>query len=172
MKFISQDRDISIPDGVSLSVKARTVTVTGPRGSLTKNLQHVMMDISQPSKSKINVKVWHGKRKHVACIRTICSIIENMITGVTKGFEYKMRFVYAHFPINANISDKGDHIEIRNFLGDKNTRRIQMLEGVSIKMSEAQKDEVILVGNDVQAVSQSGIFLSNYQPLPFAILSP
>ena len=27
----------------------------------------------------------------------------NMITGVTKGFEYKMRLVYAHFPININI---------------------------------------------------------------------
>jgi large subunit ribosomal protein L9e len=26
-----------------------------------------------------------------------------MITGVTKGYEYKMRLVYAHFPININI---------------------------------------------------------------------
>jgi large subunit ribosomal protein L9e len=65
------------------------------------------MDISRPSKTTIGVKVWHGARKHVACIRTITSHIENMITGVTKGFEYKMRFVYAHFPINANISDSG-----------------------------------------------------------------
>jgi large subunit ribosomal protein L9e len=68
-----------------------------------------------------------------------------------------MRFVYAHFPINANISDSGNHIEIRNFLGDKNTRRIQLLEGVTVKLSEAQKDEIILQGNDVQSVSQSGI---------------
>ena len=30
-----------------------------------------------------------------------------MITGVTKGFEYKMRLVYAHFPININIEDSG-----------------------------------------------------------------
>ena len=28
---------------------------------------------------------------------------QNMITGVTKGYEYKMRLVYAHFPININI---------------------------------------------------------------------
>lgn len=29
-----------------------------------------------------------------------------MITGVTKGFEYKMRLVYAHFPININIESE------------------------------------------------------------------
>jgi large subunit ribosomal protein L9e len=52
----------------------------------------------------------------------------------------------------------GDHIEIRNFLGDKNTRRIQLLPGVTVTLSEAQKDEIVLVGNDVQAVSQSGEF--------------
>lgn len=32
---------------------------------------------------------------------TLCH--QNMITGVTKGYEYKMRLVYAHFPININI---------------------------------------------------------------------
>lgn len=29
-----------------------------------------------------------------------------MITGVTKGYEYKMRLVYAHFPININIESE------------------------------------------------------------------
>ncbi len=29
-----------------------------------------------------------------------------MITGVTKGYEYKMRLVYAHFPININIDSE------------------------------------------------------------------
>lgn len=31
---------------------------------------------------------------------------QNMITGVTKGYEYKMRLVYAHFPININIESE------------------------------------------------------------------
>lgn len=35
-----------------------------------------------------------------------CSFLQNMITGVTKGFEYKMRLVYAHFPININIESE------------------------------------------------------------------
>lgn len=52
-----------------------------------------------------------------------------MIKGVTKGFEYKMRLVYAHFPINANITEEGSCIEVRNFLGEKRVRIVNMLPG-------------------------------------------
>lgn len=54
-----------------------------------------------------------GKKKRLASIRTACSHVANLIKGVTKGFEYKMRLVYAHFPININIEDKGTRVEIR-----------------------------------------------------------
>ena len=57
------------------------------------------------------------------------TIAQNLIKGVTRGFEYKMRLVYAHFPINANIEDEGTRIEIRNFLGEKRVRIVKMLAG-------------------------------------------
>jgi large subunit ribosomal protein L9e len=66
-----------------------------------------------------------------------------------------MRYVYAHFPINVNISDDGKEVEIRNFLGEKVVRRVTMLPGVEIVHSKAQKDEIILSGNDIENVSQS-----------------
>jgi large subunit ribosomal protein L9e len=156
MKHILQTRDVNIPEGVTLRVKARQIQVKGPRGELTKNFKHVDLDIQKLSDRKLRVKVWHGARKHIACIRTSCSHIENMIKGVTKGFEYKMRLAYAHFPINAVVTENGKMIEIRNFLGEKIVRRVQMLDGVTVSISSAQKDELILVGNDIQNVSQSG----------------
>lgn len=50
----------------------------------------------------------HGSRKNVAALRTVRSIVNNMIIGVTKGFKYKMRYVYAHFPINVNLEKDND----------------------------------------------------------------
>jgi large subunit ribosomal protein L9e len=107
------------------------------------------------SKTKLRVNIWFGNRKQIACLRTICSSVNNMIKGVTKGFEYKMRLVYAHFPINVNVSDDAKTVEIRNFLGEKIVRRVAMLEGVTAEISKVQKDELILVGNDIENVSQS-----------------
>ncbi|KAJ1967655.1 60S ribosomal protein L9B [Dispira parvispora] len=155
MRDIYKDEIITIPAGVTLSVKARVVKVTGPRGSLTKSFRHIGVEFQRPGKDKLKIIVWGGNRKHVACIRTVSSHIQNLITGVTKGFLYKMRYVYAHFPINVNITGDGKTVEIRNFLGEKVVRRITLLDGVSCEISTAQKDELILSGNDVENVSQS-----------------
>ena len=66
-----------------------------------------------------------------------------------------MRLVYAHFPINVNIVKDGKEIEIRNFLGEKIVRVVPMLDGVKIDRSANVKDELVLVGNDVELVSRS-----------------
>lgn len=84
MKDIYKDEDFEIPDGVSVTVKSRLVTVKGPRGELTKSLRHINMEIKKISDKKIKLIVWHGGRKHVACLRTVRSLIMNMIQGVTK----------------------------------------------------------------------------------------
>lgn len=67
-----------------------------------------------------------------------------------------MRSVYAHFPINCAVQEGGGSVEIRNFLGEKFVRKVGMLPGVSIKPSTL-KDEFILEGNDIEAVSTSGM---------------
>jgi len=129
MKDIYKDDTLDVPSNVEVSIKSRIVTVKGPRGVLTKNLRHLDIEIRLETPRKIRFIVWHGKRKHVACIRTVRSLINNMIVGVTKGYQYKMRYVYAHFPINVNISDNGREVEIRNFLGEKIIRKVAMPEG-------------------------------------------
>lgn len=45
MKDLSSVETLTIPADVTVKVKARTITVTGPRGTLTKNVGHVAMDI-------------------------------------------------------------------------------------------------------------------------------
>merc|ERR1712066_884450 len=79
----------------------------------------------------------------------------NAVIGVTKGYLYKMRFVYAHFPINVSITNKDKRVEIRNFLGEKVVRVVDAIGGVTVKRSTDVKDEIVLQGNDIESVSRT-----------------
>ncbi|XP_071499991.1 large ribosomal subunit protein uL6-like [Diadema antillarum] len=159
MKTILASRNVEVPEGVDIEVKARRVTVKGPRGTLSRSFKHLRVEIRKLSAKKLQVVKWFGSRKELACVRTLCSHIENMIKGVTLGYRYKMRSVYAHFPINVNVQDSGSLVEIRNFLGEKFIRRVAMREGVTCVPSTKQKDEIILEGNDIELVSQSAALI-------------
>ncbi|KHN02144.1 60S ribosomal protein L9-like [Glycine soja] len=155
MKTILSSETMNIPDGVSIKVHAKVIEVEGPRGKLVRDFHHLNLDFQlitdDGGKRKLKIDSWFGSRKTSAAL----SHVENLITGVTKGYRYKMRFVYAHFPINASIGNNSKSIEIRNFLGEKKVRKVDMLEGVSVVRSEKVKDELVLDGNDIELVSRS-----------------
>ena len=65
-----------------------------------------------------------------------------------------MRAVYAHFPINISMQEGGTVVEIRNFLGEKYIRRVNMRKGVKCSPS-GTKDEIQVEGNDLEMVSLS-----------------
>lgn len=156
MKYVQSVETLAIPDDVTISIKSRIIKVTGPRGELVKALKHVDVAFSQPNKKTVKIYVHNGDRKHVATLRTVKALITNLIKGVTVGYKYKMRFVYAHFPINVNIIEENGSkfIEIRNFLGDKKVRKVPIPEGVDAELSKTQKDELVVSGNSVEDVSQ------------------
>ncbi|CAI9775097.1 unnamed protein product [Fraxinus pennsylvanica] len=165
MKTILSSETMDLPDGVNIKVKAKVIEVEGPRGKLTRDFKHLNLDFQlitdeETGKRKLKVDAWFGSRKTTAAIRTALSHVNNLIIGVTKGYRYKMRFVYAHFPINASITNGSKSIEIRNFLGEKKVRKVDMLDGVSILRSEKVKDELILDGNDIELVSRSGALIN------------
>ncbi|KAG5938411.1 hypothetical protein E4U60_001379 [Claviceps pazoutovae] len=159
MKYIHSQELLEIPTGVKVAIKTRIVTVEGPRGKLVKDLGHLAVNFGHPQKNTISIEIHHGNRKNVATLRTVRSIISNMVVGVTKGFKYKMRYVYAHFPINVNLDQNKEtglwEVEIRNFIGEKIVRRVVMQQGVDVELSKTQKDELVLSGNSLENVSQS-----------------
>ena len=84
MKTIVKTGTVDIPDGVKVEVSSRSITVTGPRGKVSRSLKHLPIDITFKDESTIKIDRWFTYGKQAACIRTACSHISNMIIGVTK----------------------------------------------------------------------------------------
>jgi large subunit ribosomal protein L6 len=89
-------------------------------------------------------------RKERALMGTFKAHINNMIKGVTEGFEYKMKTVYSHFPIKTNV--EGDFFIIHNFLGERSPRKAKILDQVKV---EVNGDNVTVTGIDKEKVGQT-----------------
>uniref|UniRef100_A0A6G1SP13 Large ribosomal subunit protein uL6 n=1 Tax=Aceria tosichella TaxID=561515 RepID=A0A6G1SP13_9ACAR len=159
MKQILGKQEVKIPKDLKCSVKKRVVTITGPRGVLKRSFKHLAISMYMTKERNLRVEKWFGTKKELAAVRTVCSHIENMLKGVTKGFLYKMRAVYAHFPINCVTSEGNSVLEVRNFLGEKYIRRVKMAPGVTVTNSTKQKDELIIEGNSIEDVSRSAALI-------------
>ena len=140
---------------MTITTKSRVVVVKGKRGQLQKSFKHVAVDIKIEG-SKIIIEMWFGSYQNKSAVRSVASSIENMIDGVMKGHKYKMKAVYAHFPITLTVLGKGEAIEIRNFVGERQVKKVSMLPGCIAKKSEV-KDQIEIDGIDLDNVSQTCI---------------
>ncbi len=162
MRTVLVEDWVQIPEGVTVSVKTRQVKVKGPRGEITKSFKHMPVEMSiqkQQTKQRkglyLNIKMWFGGSKQSCSVSTLKSLIRNMINGTISGYRYRMRLVHAHFPINVAIPKDGKSIEVKNFLGGKEVKKIELLPGVTVKLNPDLKDELIFEGIDNQNVSLS-----------------
>jgi len=166
MRDLLTESIIDVPKGViNVAIKSRQVIVKGPLGTLKRDFRHLPIELSvidcgkdkdgKPRGKKVKAQLWFGTKKARAAVRTCTTHIKNMFKGVTKGFEYKMRMVYAHFPISVEIDKGTKKVNVVNFLGEKKDRSVILNDGVNAEKSTDQKDEIKVTGIDLDAVSQS-----------------
>jgi len=140
---------ISIPESVKVEIDQGNITVKADKGEISRYLYHPKISM------KINDKVMevtckNPRRKDKALTGTFVAHINNMVKGLTEGFEYKMKTVYSHFPIKTAV--EGNEFVIQNFLGERSARRAKILEGVTV---EAKGDDVTVRGIDKEKVGQT-----------------
>ncbi len=142
-------RQVEIPEGVEVSVEGSKVTVKGPRGQVSRKLSYPEIEIKkEDSYLVVNSKL--DRKQQKAMVGTLAAHIGNMIAGVTKGFEYKMKVVYSHFPIQLKAAS--GELVISNFLGERKSRSARVLDGVKV---DILKDELVLTGIDKENVGQT-----------------
>lgn len=142
--------EVEVPENVKVTIDGKKVTVEGPLGKIEKDFSHLKKIFISQEGNKVKVEAYHAQKREYAAVRTVASHIENMIIGVTKGYRYKMKIVYAHFPMSIKV--EGDKIVIENYLGERGKRYAKLLPGVKVKV---QKDDVIIEGIDKEAVGQT-----------------
>jgi len=99
-----------------------------------------------------DIRIWAKwpRKKEAALVGTIYSHIQNMISGVQKGFTYKLKIVFSHFPINVKTQDKV--VVIENFTGERRGRKAKILGNVKVKIDA---EDVIVQGLNLEDVSQT-----------------
>jgi large subunit ribosomal protein L6 len=149
MRLPEVSRTIQVSDDVTVNVANKTVNVKGAKGSLLRDFSYATVAIENEGK---NVRIWAKwpRKKEAALIGTICSHINNMIVGVTKGYTYKMKIVFSHFPITVKLQDK--NVVIENFTGERRPRKVKINGDVKVKI---ETDDIVLSGINLEQVSQT-----------------
>jgi len=149
MRAVEALKSIEIPEGVNVKVEGRVVTVNGAKGELTQDFSHAPISIHLEGKT-VRVQASWPRKKEAALVGTVCSHIQNMITGVTKGYTYKLKVVFSHFPISVKVREKT--VAIENFTGERSPRIAKIMGDTRVV---AKDEDIIVQGTQIEDVSQT-----------------
>lgn len=150
-KVFKSKLKLEIPKEIKLKLEGKKVTVKGTKGTISNDFSHMKEIELNYSKNSFEISAYFPRKSTVAKMGTLKSLVENMMDGVTKGYSYKMKIAYSHFPISVDVD--GDKILIKNFIGERSPR-ITFKAGKNIEI-KTTKEDVIVTGLDKNLVGQT-----------------
>src|SRR5438034_2643937 len=150
-RFETLQRTVSIPDQVSVQVEGRTVKVKGPLSSLQEDLSHLPVTINV-NDNRVQLETSWPRKREIGMLGTAAAHVRNMLKGVTQGYRYELRTVYAHFPVTVKVDEKAKVLKIENFTGEKTPRYAKIVEGVKV---DVKGEDISVEGIDLKSVSQT-----------------
>jgi len=126
-------QNIKIPEGIEVNLDENTLTVNGPEGENKRTFDAAKL-VFEKKDNEIIIGSKKATKREKKMMNTIKAHIENMIEGVQKKFEYKVKICFIHFPITVEI--KENEAIIKNFLGEKIPRKLRIPKGVEVKIDK------------------------------------
>jgi large subunit ribosomal protein L6 len=142
--------ELDLPVNVKVRMEGNTFIVDGKLGTLRKDITKLPIAVDLKEK-KLVIRPPGTRKKDLAVTNTAKSIIQSMIKGVESGFTYKLKVVYAHFPIS--VKTKGKEIHVENYFGER-APRVSHIVGDTTKVNVIGED-VIVQGPSLEDVSQT-----------------
>ena len=145
---------IHILDNVDLSINENIVSVKGSKGVLEFNIpQSISLEIKE---NIINVKYDEADQQSVALAGTTRSLINNMIIGVTNGFEKKLELIGVGYRAKAS----GKLLELT--LGFSHPVKYQLPEEVEVETPS--QTEIVLKSHNKQLLGQAAAEIRAFRP--------
>jgi large subunit ribosomal protein L6 len=145
---------VELPSGVEIKIDGQAVTVKGSQGSMQHDV-HTSVEISQ-SDNVLTFEPKDGSKTAMALAGTTRALVNNMVTGVTQGFEKRLQLVGVGYRAQA----QGQKLNLT--LGFSHPVDYIAPEGITIETPS--QTEVVVKGVDKQRVGQVAAEIRAYRP--------
>jgi large subunit ribosomal protein L6 len=135
-------KPVAVPSGVTASVEGRSVKIKGPKGALALTLHDDVAAKVEGNEIRVDPVV-ESKRAR-AMWGTYRSLLENVITGVTKGFEQRLEIS----GVGYRAAVQGKNLQIQ--LGYSHDIVFPIPEGITV--ATPRPTEIVISGIDGQKV--------------------
>lgn len=137
-----------LPENVEASYEDGIIKVEKDGQEVEKELEHAQIDVE--TNDEVVFSTDSDKKTVKSIVKTFQRHLENMLEGLESDHVYRMKGVYAHFPMT--IKQQGDEIHIENFMGERAPRVIEIMDGVEISING---EDLELRGPDKDKVAQT-----------------
>tara|TARA_Y100000991_G_scaffold160259_1_gene122472 strand:- start:1375 stop:1923 length:549 start_codon:yes stop_codon:yes gene_type:complete len=145
---------ITIPDSASVTVDNKIVKVKGVKGELDFNISSlVSLEINE---NVITVNYDEENQQSIALAGTTRSIVNNMVVGVTEGFEKKLELIGVGYRAKAS----GKLLELT--LGFSHPIKYQLPDEVEVETPS--QTEVVLKSHNKQILGQAAAEIRAFRP--------
>ena len=167
--------ELDIPNDVAVSLSESVLIVKGPKGEVNKDIKKYNVSVKIDSKKMI-LESGRATKENKKMLGTLTAHVKNMFKGALQNHTYILKICSGHFPMN--VSATGSRFSIKNFLGEKTPRSLELKDGAEVKVeggliyvTSSNKETAGQVSADIEQLTrrpgydtrifQDGIYIIN-----------